>query len=669
MLARFPFWLRAAHEALDGDTSIVGLMAQRPGLDLAFWGQPYGSALDSWLVAPFVAVLGMTPEAVRLPYLLASLALIPLAYYLGRALDHNAALPAALLMACPSTFFLDLAVFPLPFYPTILVLHGLLFLGALDLTRRHESRVVGRAALWGALAGLALWTHLVSLCILLACAIHVVVLNRASGQRPRPGLLAAIPAMAVASAPLWHVLLTKPSARSVSSVWRSGETVTHLIQLLPRFHEPLLTVLGARGLLAPDDGARVSQRLASSLLVFLYLLLLGLALRFGWRRAPVRMLAIAIAFVCAAFLMALRSTPDTARFLAPAYLPIVALAALGIARARPARLGRCLLTGMLLLNAVHGARLWLEWRRHQAKEPLMPDCRPVVERLHARGIRRAWASYHMAYCVTFTSGRKIVASQPWNERFPGHPLPYANEVKFARKVAWILQPSRDFDLPSPDRFEARLASSGARWQRTDLGDATIFDEFIPPFSPDVVPYASSGAAADKDPVTYAIAPGQCATVFHLEKPTALAGVTLLGVAGGPALPSGMSVEVSRDGERFERVARPRSGRRRHEIVWLNGQPQSRADGAAFSFPLSGITVSAIRVRPAPPQGPWALAELLLHRRASEAPWDDWLAEDLSWEERRRALDKWRRRDRADWHYRSLIVSRQASHAAKILQRP
>jgi hypothetical protein len=274
----------------------------------------------------------------------------------------------------------------------------------------------------------------------------------------------------------------------------------------------------------------------------------------------------------------------------------------------------------------------------------------------------------MAYCITFTSGERIIASQPWNERFPGYSLPYADEVKFARKAAWVFQPSRDFDLPSPDRFEARLAASGAHWRRTDLGEVAVFDRFIPPFAPEVVPMTARGAAYDRNPATYVIEPGHCASVYRLARPTVLTGVTLLGSPGGPALPSGMKVEVSSDGERFERVARLRAGRKRHEIVWLNGQPQSRAESAATSFPISGMTVSALRIVPAPPQGSWALAELLLHSRSTDAPWDDWLNEDLSWEERRRALKDRRRLDRADWYFRSLLVERQSSRQDRILRR-
>ena len=71
------------------------------------WGQPYGSPLEAWLAAPFVAALGTTTGALRLLYFLLGLGLIPVAYGLGaRARSARGAaggdargLPAAVLPA------------------------------------------------------------------------------------------------------------------------------------------------------------------------------------------------------------------------------------------------------------------------------------------------------------------------------------------------------------------------------------------------------------------------------------------------------------------------------------------------------------------------------------------------------------------------------------------
>ena len=125
---RVPFWIEALQTPVDGDTAIVGLMARHSGVGTTLWGQPYGSPLDAWAAMPFVAVWGHSVEALRLPYFLLSLLLVPIAYALARELHPAAGLPAAVLMACPPPYFLLLAALPPPFYPTTIVLCGLILL-------------------------------------------------------------------------------------------------------------------------------------------------------------------------------------------------------------------------------------------------------------------------------------------------------------------------------------------------------------------------------------------------------------------------------------------------------------------------------------------------------------------------------------------------------------
>src|SRR5512134_1740212 len=97
-------------------------MARHPLASTTLWGQPYGSPLEAWLAAPFVAALGPTTEALRLFYFLLGLALIPAAYALAGRLDGRAALPAAVIVACPPPYFLLLSALPPPLYPSTLVL-------------------------------------------------------------------------------------------------------------------------------------------------------------------------------------------------------------------------------------------------------------------------------------------------------------------------------------------------------------------------------------------------------------------------------------------------------------------------------------------------------------------------------------------------------------------
>ena len=184
LLVRLPAWLVALRTPLDGDTSIVGLMALSGRGAATFWGQPYGSPLDAWVAWPFVVALGPTTLALRLPYLLLSLALIPLADALGRRLHPDAGLPAAFLLACPPAYFVLLAALPPPLYPTTLALLAALLVGACGLDQRLAQGPPPLASLlaWGFGAGLALWTHLLSAAVLLPAGFYLAW--RAPGRVP-----------------------------------------------------------------------------------------------------------------------------------------------------------------------------------------------------------------------------------------------------------------------------------------------------------------------------------------------------------------------------------------------------------------------------------------------------------------------------------------------------
>ena len=75
LVVRVPFWIEALRTPVDGDTAIIGLMARHLGRGTTMWGQPYGSPLEAWLAAPFVAALGPTAAALRLCYFLLGLGL------------------------------------------------------------------------------------------------------------------------------------------------------------------------------------------------------------------------------------------------------------------------------------------------------------------------------------------------------------------------------------------------------------------------------------------------------------------------------------------------------------------------------------------------------------------------------------------------------------------
>jgi hypothetical protein len=123
----------------------------------------------------------------------------------------------------------------------------------------------------------------------------------------------------------------------------------------------------------------------------------------------------------------------------------------------------------------------------------------------------------------------------------------------------------------------------------------------------------------------------------------------------------MDVEVSPDGSTFERVAARRRRDEREDLRWVNGHPQFVVDHDLLAIPLGGRTVSAVRVVPVASEDAYTLSEVLLHPArtpAERVPWDEWLDPNLTWDERRRALEVKPRRDREDWYYRSGLAARR-----------
>ena len=268
-------------------------------------------------------------------------------------------------------------------------------------------------------------------------------------------------------------------------------------------------------------------------------------------------------------------------------------------------------------HVVTSARLLAAWRAADRAAPpfLLVDLQPVRAMLDAHNVHHAYASYGPAYRMTFESGERIVASQPWNERFLHYPLPYLDEVRFAKDVAWVLTPGVPTDLPAPQAFEDALARAGGRWRRGEAGAAAVFDAFVPPFAPTVEPLPSAGPAGDGDPATLARPSPAGATTFALDAPRPLDAVTLLSAASGERLPRSMDVSVSADGVTFETVAQRRRRGERADLRWVNGHPQYVVDHDLIAIPLGGRTVAAVRVEPVLSSDPWTLSEILLHPAA------------------------------------------------------
>ena len=656
---RAPFVALAARTAPDGDASIVGLMARHPARSTTLWGQPYGSPLDGWVAAPFVAAMGPTSAALRIPYALLALALVALAYRVGEQVRGGAGLPAALLLACPPAYALLLSALPPPLYPTTLVVLALLLWLAAQASfvlaeGRPPSRA--RAAAMGLLAGLAVWTHLMSL-----ATVAAVVMVLAARARRVPGAARALgwaaAAFVLASAPWWVRALGDPSATTVLDVAHDGQPpLAHARMVARQLSTPVAGLLGAWCPLTADEGVRtVAAPAAVAVLLPAAWLGVGAVGLWASRRAGAAwLLAGTVALTAAAYPFPIRSDEHTVRFLTPALLPLAVLVALGAVRLAGAARAPLLVLPLCALQLWTGARLLRAW---QAAGPaaLAPDCAPVRDLLVQRGIARAYASYHAAYCVTYTSGEAVVASPPWNERFYGYPLPYLEPAMVGsalgvgpgaghEEVLRAATASVREDLAGRPGGTRSVVAAHAFVLGGEPSDLKVRDE------------SGLRPAGDGDVRTRVLEPAMGSAVFSLARPLEAAGVTLLAGPADPGLPAAMDVETSSDGVTFERIGRRRRGRETVDLAWINGHPQFLTDGLAFSVPLDGRRVRAVRITPTAPGPSWAVAEVLLHPVAPAPSWPPDLVAP-SWGERRALLAARPQPADAAWLYRSLLALR------------
>jgi hypothetical protein len=654
---RAPFWAQALRTPADGDLAVIGAMSREPFASLTMWGQPYGSPLDAWLVRACTAFLGESLLALRLPGFLLGLALIPLAWGLARRVAPAAALPAALLAAAAPPYLLLMAASPPPFYALALALGGATLLLALDSGERLNARAAagGRLFALGLCAGLGLWNHLMSASVVAAAAWRL--------RRHARAALPALLGLAIGAAPLaWRLAFDPAAGRPLAVSSRQQGPLANVLETLPQMHRPLLALSGAHAPLVADEPEPETRPPApvAALLVFGWLAALAAAMRALRADDAVRTLALAAGLALLAFPFPLRSGPHTIRFLTPLFLPLVALAGAGLVRLQAGR-AVALAVALGLLQLPGASALESAWREADRTAPpfLLVDLGAVRDRLEQRGVRHAYASYGPAWRLVWEAGGRVTASQPWNERFRHHPLPFLDEVAWAKDVAWLLTPGVPTDLPSPREFEDALGQIGGTCRREEIGATVVFSACAPPFSPRVEPWPA-GPLGDRDLATTLPREGDAPLTLELPAPLALDAVTLLGPPGGPALPRGYDLRVSADGVSWERVVRRRRGEERRDLAWSNGFPRYATDDLERAVALDGRTIRMIRLEPQQGTGPWALAEILLHPATPESqrePWTEWLPTSHDAASRTSALAANPRPDRAD-HWSRLLLSRR-----------
>jgi hypothetical protein len=601
--------LIAATHALpvSNDDAIWLLMARhilRGELATTLWNQPYNGLLDAYLMAPLL-VFASAHTVFRFYEAACGILLIGSAALVAREVRGAAAGWAAAFLAAVGTPYMDLmaATGPPPNFLMPLLVAGPVWAGLRRLENAPPMRPSSAAA-WGIVCGLATWQSALAVPALAGAGLGLL----AAGLRPRPQSVACLAAgFAFGAGPLLVARAVGASAASTVTavrpqwLWWTGVTdLGHALAGLYGLEVPLVVDGPERaalpGILRVLLGIGLVLTLAAALTNKRALPLVRRALPLvGWT-----------AGLAAAFAFSRRTGRDEVRYLFGTTVPVLALIGCGVARAaRWRRWAAPALVAAILLPWLLGEHeVTMAWKdpRHAADVWQVPPIDAALATLDRAGVRSAYASLQFAGRLSLESAERVLASQAWNERIPGDPLRFRDEVDLDPTPAWVLSPHLSRGMPRAARFRELLRDMGGSWKEDVAGDLVIFRRFVPPYDETrpVPASAVSVASLDGSPLPDAVRDADPATAW----------VSPLGISRG----SGVSVRleparrisalvVGLDPERSplavpwvceaggEVVA---AGPAPHGLQWVNGAPRA-ARQALLAVPLRDRAVGEVRL--------------------------------------------------------------------------
>jgi hypothetical protein len=586
--ARGPLHRATYRQPVSNDDAILLLMGRhvlRGELATTLWNQPYNGTLDAYLLAPLLAVLPHH-AAYRLYELLCAALLVVLVGLLARRLGGATAGWAGALLAAWGTPYMALmaATGPPPNF-LMPLLTGFPLVVALAVLPAVGGRPVGLGAALGLglVCGLAVWNSSLAVPAFAGLAAGLAL----AGLRPRIRTsLALTLGVTLGASPLVVARLVGASGAKVVTassaitavrpqwLWREGLLgLGHALRGLAGLQVPLVV-----------DG-RERADLPAALVVLLAAGLLG-AVAAGCRsRRALPLLGWAGA-LAGAFWLSRRTNPDDLRYVYGLNAPVLALAGAGLAALWAWRRPAALAAGLaLLLPWGYGQRVLAErWRdpAHAERVWEVPSLQPGIEALRAAGARSAYASLQFAGRLTLETGGEVIASQAWNERIPGDPLRFRDEVDLDPTPAWFLSTRLSRGMPRAGGFRDLVRGMAGSFEETEVGDFVMFHGFRPPYDESrPVPAAEvrlettagapiGTAALDRDPATaWTAADGLgrgSGVVVHVSPSRRLSAlVLLLDLEASPlAVPWAASIGG-------EIVAQ---GPRRAGLQWVNGAPRA-----------------------------------------------------------------------------------------------
>lgn len=451
----------------DSDEAVGGLMARdalRGHLTAFMWGQAYGGPLETWLAAPVVGVFGPSWLGLRMIPILLTAATSVVVWRVGlRTMTANAAVTAATLSwFFPSTLLWKTTHFHI-FYASSMLLGMLAVLQVLRLRERPSSRGL---FLLGLLGGVGLWQSFQLMTIVPTAVVWLVVRRRE--------VLRLLPA-AVAGGVIGLLPVIASNIRHDGwshDIGHPGNTVPYLDRVGRFFTTTLPLALDLR------IPVTLHWFVVKPVGLALYAILVVGFIRLLWaqrgrqsRSSVEVLLAIVLVFPFVYAVSPLTTFGFHAGYVV-VLMPVLSLVVCAWIRTE----GQAVVTSSVAVALLASSTIGLSVAYSDSRtsypfayfgdhSPLPRDYEPLIHRLDELGIRRVYASYWIAYRITYETGGRIVAADMRPEALrikPGWvvvPLPHDPYLRsrhpvYGTVVARVAAPafviSKGFDVSSTD---------------------------------------------------------------------------------------------------------------------------------------------------------------------------------------------------------------------------
>ena len=501
LLLRLVFtWISLVNLPVTSDEAssvLLAKMISRGAFPLLFIGQPYQFPIESYFMAPLVDLVPRTPLGARYQQLILGFtAFLGFLAIVHTAFEKGSRWPAIALICFPSAYFLIyLAAYAPPQYSMSLTLAWVSIYAVLRSEKSKRGALL--LILSGLCCGLAISNHLLTVTI--SAGVFALVLFSGSLLFSLKRIVIFSVSCLIGAIPYILAIALIPGAydnlpNSVTLADALGRMIN------PALLETLPGAMGINPILFPDlKGHVLWPASLRKIFAFCYaLLFLILTLQRLWvfitsmanRRWPkLQLVDLAlITSLLSLWVFASHLTSASSyRYVLPAVWCFPFLVGYGFTLFTGqfrTSFGfiTLLLTAFNIAVSMHVMTKWTDTQR-LGQYALSPAIDELINTLDEKGITHCYASFWLAYRITFETDERIICSLPYNQRFPFWPIPYKDEVDTHPNAAYVLTQHFRPRLPVV-AFERHLTTQAIEAEKTKIGPFFIYHDFrIPSYIP------------------------------------------------------------------------------------------------------------------------------------------------------------------------------------------